>query len=389
MDKTFRETVHRVELWVKENDYKGYDPFDVKGLHSLIWIQKNKYLRRAFNIVAEVFPIVIRRMCGVEGNRNAKAMGLFAKSYVTLFELTGDETYKSEAMKCLNWLLENRNGEYQEYCWGYPFDWQSRILIPKDTPSAVVTSIVSDSFLAAFDVFDEEQWLDVAVHSCEFIVKRLNVFQKSGDQLCFSYTPLDTFRVHNANLLSAWILFKVGMKLSNHEFLERAMQAVNYSVDEQNGDGSWYYWGNDTGGDRGVIDNFHTGFNLRSLHDIYLLRYDSRIEASLVRGYEFFKNNLILDYSVPKYTKDHRYPIDIHACAESILCLSVLSRTFRDAIGIAGKVGQWTLNNMYNEKGYFYYRKYPLFTAKIPFIRWGQAWMMLALSEYLAATMKR
>ena len=41
------------------------------------------------------------------------------------------------------------------------------------------------------------------------------------------------------------------------------------------------------------------------------------------------------------------------------------------------------IENMQDKSGYFYYRKYPLFTNKIPFIRWAQGWMMLALSEVL------
>jgi hypothetical protein len=35
---------------------------------------------------------------------------------------------------------------------------------------------------------------------------------------------------------------------------------------------------------------------------------------------------------------------------------------------------------MQDKEGYFYYQIYPLIINKIPYMRWGQAWMLLALS---------
>ena len=48
--------------------------------------------------------------------------------------------------------------------------------------------------------------------------------------------------------------------------------------------------------------------------------------------------------------------------------------------GFAEKIAKWTIENMQDEKGYFYYQKWPFLTNKIAYMRWGQAWMMLALS---------
>jgi len=38
---------------------------------------------------------------------------------------------------------------------------------------------------------------------------------------------------------------------------------------------------------------------------------------------------------------------------------------------------------MQDNSGYFYYQKHKYFTNKISYIRWGQAWMMLALAAPL------
>ena len=50
---------------------------------------------------------------------------------------------------------------------------------------------------------------------------------------------------------------------------------------------------------------------------------------------------------------------------------------------MADKVLDWAIENMRSEIGYFYFQKGKFFTLKITYIRWAQAWMFYALSEYL------
>ena len=49
---------------------------------------------------------------------------------------------------------------------------------------------------------------------------------------------------------------------------------------------------------------------------------------------------------------------------------------------LTDKILIWTFENMLDSKGYFYFRKGPLLTNKIPYMRWTQAWMFHALTEY-------
>jgi hypothetical protein len=39
---------------------------------------------------------------------------------------------------------------------------------------------------------------------------------------------------------------------------------------------------------------------------------------------------------------------------------------------------------MWSEKGYFYYQVLPLIKNRIAYMRWSQAWMLLALSMLLS-----
>ncbi|EKD59277.1 MAG: hypothetical protein ACD_55C00092G0001 [uncultured bacterium] len=48
----------------------------------------------------------------------------------------------------------------------------------------------------------------------------------------------------------------------------------------------------------------------------------------------------------------------------------------------ARSVLTWALDNMWDDNGYFYYQLYPLFKNKISYMRWSQAWMLLALATF-------
>jgi hypothetical protein len=51
---------------------------------------------------------------------------------------------------------------------------------------------------------------------------------------------------------------------------------------------------------------------------------------------------------------------------------------------LAEKVALWTINNMQDKKGYFYYRQYPMgINAKTPMLHWAEATMFKSLSLLL------
>ena len=50
---------------------------------------------------------------------------------------------------------------------------------------------------------------------------------------------------------------------------------------------------------------------------------------------------------------------------------------------IADSVLLWTLRKMQSRKGFFYYQKNRFLTNRISYMRWAQAWMFYALSEYI------
>ncbi len=374
--------------WVHKNGWAGYDPYDIKGIPSLSWMQKHMLLRKGLNVATESSPYWLRRIFRIKPAVNAKAMALFAQAYLNLYRHNIQGQFLELAKDCLTWLMENSCIGYSGPCWGYPFDWQSAVYVPSGTPSAVVTSFAVRAFLDAHELLGTQEHLKVAEACGEFFIKDLRWDQITLESGCFSYTPNDCFHVHNANLWAAAALYRIGAVSSNSTYMSRAQQALQYTLDGQNPEGSWTYRGVPDI-DRGIIDNYHSGFILRALLDIYQIDPKPEILAALQRGLQFYRESLLIEDQIPKHNVNRVYPVDIHSCSEAILCCSALSAIFPELLEVAGKVASWTIKEMQDELGFFYYRKYKMFTSKVGFIRWGQAWMMLALSEYLLKSVNK
>ena len=378
-----KQALKLLDMWIERNGWEGYDPYDIKGTKLFLFFQKNKYTNFASNLLLNRFPMFFRKVFRVRREINAKAMALFARGYLNLYKKSGDEAYLKKGLFCLNWLMKNPSKGYSGFCWGYPFDWQSRVFIPKNTPSGVVTSIAAHAFIDAYEILGDRKYLEIAKSCCEFILNDLNIDQVSKDKICFSYTPIDNFHVHNANLFSASTLLRIYTYIKNEKYKEKGIMAINFTVSYQNHDGSWYYWAPP---DKLLynIDNYHTGFVLECLNICRrVLKDEFEYEEELRKGLKFYKNHLFLDDGTPKMTPNSVYPIDIHSCAQAIITFCELADFEPNYLSMAEKVAKWTIENMQDKEGYFYYRIYKTYVNKIPYIRWGQAWMLRALS-YLA-----
>lgn len=388
--------------WIEKNGWAGYDPYDLKGIPFYLFLYEKaeqgniffKTMRRLFFELERTFPLLMRKLFKVEKQINPKSIGLLAKGYLNLFQFLGDEIYLQKAKDCLGWLENNYSKGYHGLCWGYPFDWHSRILIPKGTPSAVVSSIVGDAFWQAYKLTNEERYLEVCRQVCIFFLNDLNIDEIEGDCLCFSYTPIDKFHVHNANLFVAEFLIRVGVEVGEPEWVEIGLKAAKYALKEQNPDGSIYYWGKvDNRNNFFHIDAYHSGFEIRMLFGIWKTTGKKEFFESVKRYFEFYKKNLLFyegEKIIPKMTPHSLYPIDIHSCAEAILCNSIISDDFEEAKVLSKEICKWVIKNMQSPDGWFYYAIKNFFglpfTIKIPYFRWGQAWMFLALS-YVISTL--
>jgi hypothetical protein len=244
----------------------------------------------------------------------------------------------------------------------------------------VITAIAARAFLHGCQSLGEAAHLESALSACRFLAADVPRYEPDGDRLCFSKMPGVHWHIHNANLMTAAILATIGRAAGTDEWEDLARRAANYSLAEQREDGAWYYWGPP---DELMhwVDHYHTGFVLRALDDLLRVTGWEDLREPLDRGYAFYTERLFDEGRIPRLTEARRYPVDIHSCAEAILCLSQLSARYDDALARACAVADWTLAHMRHPSGAFYYRRYRWLTIRIPYMRWGQAWMMLALTR--------
>lgn len=133
------------------------------------------------------------------------------------------------------------------------------------------------------------------------------------------------------------------------------------------------------------VDHYHSGFEIRMLYSIWKITHDEKIGQAWKQYFEWYRAHLFTSDGLPKLTPKSFYPVNIHAVAEAILCLTVISEEDRTLDPTIEMLIEWSQETLEYRPGEYAYmiKKMPLLGAvkiKIPMFRWGQAWMLYALS---------
>ena len=364
-----------------ERNDRGYDTFD--GLNSPLLrtlTLNSPLLRTVLQQGVRRFPINLRPLLGIAPRRSAKGMGFLARGFLRLHDATGDTTWRAQAKNALEWLIDHKSLGYNGACWGNHFDYQARgdFYLPKGVPTVVWTSLIGHAFLDAHERCPENRFLQVAASACEHILRDVITSPEGDDAVCISYTPIHDCRVHNANTLAASLLARTYSYTRNESYRVLAEKAIRYTARHQRPDGSWYY------GEapyRHWIDNFHTAYVLDSLKYYIESTGDGRFEQQLMTGYKYWKNTFFLPDGRPKYYNHKALPIDIQCCSQGIDTLVFFHDRDPESVELALNVATWTIQNMQDASGYFYYRRFSKrLINKTPTLHWGQATMLCALA---------
>ena len=379
-----RDVTLQLLNYCRMRNWAGYDPYDAlnsKLFNALPFLQF-RLPRLVFTQALKRSPIILRPLLLVPRTQNPKGLALFVAALLKLARTGLLSEQKNIAVELADKLLELRSEKMQHACWGYNFPWQTRItLVPRGCPNIICTTFAANALLDLYEQISQPRYLEAACSAAEFILEVL--FWRQSDSLgCFSYTPLWRSAVHNANLLGAVLLCRLYSQTGERKFLEPALMAARYSAGKQYPDGAWDYGESDSPSQRWK-DNFHTGYNLCALRDIARYAETSEFDRHIDLGFKFYRNHFFAEGGVPKYYHNATFPIDIHSVAQSIITLLQFKDVRPDNVELADSVLNWALSNMWDEERYFYAQKLPYFTTKIPYMRWAQAWMLLALATFL------
>ena len=368
----------RLRDYIESADYAGYDPYDALNSPLIRLLScRSKWLRIAFTQFLRRCPINLRLYMGVKKGHNPKGIGLFLGGYTKLYGTYKQDEYLEKIQYLLELLDKLKSQGYSGNCWGYNFDWQSRTYLrPKGVPTIVNTAFIGHALLDCYECTGLQQALDMAVPIKDFIINDL-YRTKKGDTFCFSYTPVDTAVVHNANMLGASILIRLLRYFEDSVSENVALSSLAYSMDHQHEDGSWHYAATET---QKWIDSFHTGFNLQALRYFLDEGFAQEYYKDFTRGVRYYAEHFFLTDGTPKYYHNCVYPLDIHASAEAIHFFSGMGDKYQE---LTDRVLDWMIKNMFSPQGHFYFRKTRYFTNRIPYMRWSQAWVFHALNQYM------
>ena len=378
MTDLFQTAHDQLFAWCQKHDFAGHDPFD--ALNSRLFqatpFAQSRNARLIFTQAVKRSPADLRALMRVPAERNAKGIALFALAQIAKHRRVKTKESEAAVREFISGLLAMKVDGYSGACWGYNFDWQSRnFYAPRGTPTIVPTAFAARALIEA------AQDLREARSVCEFIMNDLPRTVDTETEVCFSYAPNTNTRIFNASLLAAEVLASVGNQTGEQELIDLAYRTARYVVNNQQPDGSWLYG---TDPKQSWIDNFHTAyilFSLKRITDILIRKND--FQPALERGYRYWKNTFFLADGWPKYYDHDLYPADAHAAASAIVTFLECRELDNEALSMAERVANWTIQNLRDSRGFFYYQRRRFYTVRKPYMRWTQAWMLYALARLL------
>lgn len=373
-----RAVLEKTLRYSRERNYTGWDYADGSSSRILRALPfDNKWVNIAFQETIKRAPVNIRPYLLVEQRRNYKGTALFTMANLNTYRLTDDERYEREGRQLADWLVENRTPGYSGYCGahrhriqhlnhrGYP-----------DDPDVVSTSYGVKALLQASSLDDEYATLTRTAQ--DFVLEDLNYTEiESGARIEYVPPRDDDGYTLNAVALGARLLVDLHTEFGDESLVEQATKLLDYVVSNQTERGGWTYR-DPPNASHLSMDSFHNGFIIETL-----LRYQEVIdptnyEDALARALNFYRDVLFEPDGAPNWDESNSYPRDVHAATQGILVFSRVGD-----LRFAGQIIEWLFDTLYAGDGQFYFRKQRFYTKRMTLMRWCQAWVSYALSNYL------
>jgi len=371
----------KVLAYGRERDYTGWDLYDGESsrLLGLLPIE-SKWVNLCFQQVVRRAPVNLRRLLLVEKRRNFMGGALFALANFAAYDLTGDETFRSEGLGLADWLLTEAPSGYSGYCGGHnhPVQGLHNRTLP-EVPGVVGTAQAVRALLAAAE-YGDGRYRETARSAAEFVYEDLD-YERVPAGARIKYKPNDTGEMYtlNANALGARLLLDLHAVFGDDRYRESATRILDYVAANQTAAGGWPYT-EDPSSSHLSMDNFHNGFIIDALLRYEAVCDDDRFAETIERAVGFYRG-LFDDTGAPHWDESSVYPRDIHASAQGIVTFSQLGDRAH-----AGRILRWTVENLSDGDGQFYHEQRRFYTKRITLMRWCQAWMAYALATHVRHT---
>lgn len=335
-------------------------------------------------ILSEAFVPAARRLFH-QRMRLPIADAHYAMGFAFLFQASGKPADFKRALHFLDELEKSRCRGFENYCWGYPFDWVTRGgLIPHETPLITTTPYAYEAFLQAYEIDPRPRWREILASIAEHAARDIKSFPTSEKASSSSYTPSNGGGVINAAAYRAALLTNAAQVFERDDYREVAQRNLHFVLEAQKTDGSWFYA---TDGVRNFVDHFHTCFVLKALAKIARRTRHDETDKALAGGVDYYLRALFDEEGMPKpFAKAPRltvYKRELYDCAECVnLCLLLRDR-FPQLNTKLEAVIERVLDRWVKRDGSFRSRRLHLGWDNVPMHRWGQSQMFRSLAFYL------
>jgi hypothetical protein len=394
-EMTVRQNEHLLKgtlRFTKWLDSYGEDSYDFQTFYAsgLGQWAKGLYYRNRFWGTLAVSPIIFceafvpkARALFWHPQRFPIADAHYAMGFLFLAQALGEKQYYKRALHFLEILERTRCSGYQNHCWGYPFHWVTlRGTIREGTPLITTVPYVYEAFRQAYQMDGHDRWRCIMQSIAQHGLQDYQDCETSVTASTCSYTPdpNDSAGVVNANAYRAFLLKSAAIDFSDDKYNQIAERNLNYVLECQNPDGSWYY-AND--GKRDFVDHFHTCFVMKALAKIESLTGDPRCTAAIERGIRYYVTNLFDTNRLPKpFSRRPRlivYRRELYDYAECVNLAVLLKGRFPQLDDILRTVVDKVLNVWQRPNGSFRSRQLHLGWDNTPMHRWAQSQMFRSM----------
>ena len=371
----------RTQSYILDRCCCGYDPYD--GLKSPLFrlpvLRSSKTLRWGFQQSFRRLPLQIRPVLRIPPAANPVTLALALQGLV--FRRATRRNNVPAPTPLLDTISDLVSPGFENPCWGYDFDWQSRYAtIPAFHPTVVATGFVVNALYDLVQHERNERAAALILGAAEFVRNDLNR-SESQNGICFSYSPTDNQEVLNASMKGARICAQAYAIDGDASLRDLATEAVRFVAATQREDGSWPYSASDR---RSWADNFHTCYVLDCLDTYETLTGDVQFASVKARGLRFYLDHFLMPDGAPSYYHDRRYPIDSTAAGQALLTLCRFDEIHRAEI-----VARWAIDNLALADGAWKYRIHRLWENRLVYMRWSVAWMYVGLARLELAAFNR
>jgi len=390
--------LHRFVAWLDRYGESSYDHQSffagpVGGAAKALYYRKPLLgtLAVAPMIFCEAFIPSARRLFW-KAQRFPIADAHYAMGFAFLSQALGQEQHYKRAVHFLEVLLETRSPGYKQCAWGYPFDWVTRNgTIKACTPMITSVPYAYEAFWQVYQIDADARWRETMHSIAQHALEDYHDRETSARAASCSYTPdpNDQCGVINASAYRAFLLTRAAEDFSDEKYRKVADRNLNFVLESQNGDGSWFY---STDGVRDFVDHFHTCFVLKALAKIEQLTGNPDCGKAIEQGVAYYLKTLFEPNGLPApFSKAPRltvYRRELYDCAECANLAVLLRGRFPELDRILSGLVSDLLVRWQKPDGSFRARELLLGWDNVPMHRWAQSQVFRALSFFLYQNMK-